>query len=311
MAVITISRQFGSLGDELASYLADKLACDVIDRQTVLEEFYDDISSENRAALKDSAKAFLREFKDGKTYKDVLIEKVLEMSECGNLIVLGEGGCVILEDDEDAIHIRVTASEELRRIRASRMLRMEMDETKNFISYSDRRRKRFISTLYERDLADPSLFDLTFNTDNLSVEECADAVMALIKKRENRRAIEAQTRVDDSINHQTSTPVYKNSTEKEFAQILDAYNIEWMYEPKTFPIEWDEGGNITMAFSPDFFLPKFNLYLELTTMDQKYVTKKNKKARKVMELYPGTNVKIVYKKDFEELVSRLKRFGGN
>lgn len=311
MAVITISRQFGSLGDELASYLADKLGCNVIDRMTVLEEFYEDISSDERAALKDSAKTFLREFKDGKTYKDVLIEKILEMTESGNLIVLGEGGCVILEDDEDAIHIRVTASEELRRIRTSRMLNMEMEETKNFISYSDKRRKRFVSTLYERDLADPSLFDLTFNTDNLSVEECADAVLALIKKRANRRAIEAQTRTDDSINHQTSAPVYKNSTEKEFAQILDAYNIEWMYEPKTFPIEWDESGNITMAFSPDFYLPKFNLYLELTTMDQKYVTKKNKKARKVMELYPGTNVKIVYKKDFEELVSRLKRFGGS
>ncbi|MBR6483489.1 MAG: cytidylate kinase-like family protein, partial [Clostridiales bacterium] len=104
--------------------------------------------------------------------------------------------------------------------------------------------------------------------------------------------------------------VFKNSTEEEFARILDMYGIEWMYEPKTFPIEWDAEGNIKMAFSPDFYLPKFNIYLELTTMDQKYVTKKNKKARMVMELYPGTTVKIVYKKDFHDLVERLKQFGG-
>ena len=64
-----------------------------------------------------------------------------------------------------------------------------------------------------------------------------------------------------------------------------------------------------MAFSPDFYLPKFNLYLELTTMDQKYVTKKNKKMRKVQELYPGTNIRIVYKKDFAELIERLRQFG--
>ena len=104
--------------------------------------------------------------------------------------------------------------------------------------------------------------------------------------------------------------MFKNETEAEFAKILDMYGIEWMYEPKTFPIEWDEDGNIRMAFSPDFYLPKFDLYLELTTMEQKYVTKKNKKARMVMDLYPGTNVRIVYKKDFQELIERLRSFGG-
>ena len=102
----------------------------------------------------------------------------------------------------------------------------------------------------------------------------------------------------------------ENETEEEFARILDMFNIEWIYEPKTFPVEWDAEGNVTMAISPDFFLPKFNLYLELTTMDQRYVTKKNKKMRLVQELYPGTNIRIVYKKDFNELVDRLKLFGG-
>jgi hypothetical protein len=86
------------------------------------------------------------------------------------------------------------------------------------------------------------------------------------------------------------------------------YEIEWLYEPKTFPIEYDAEGNIKMAFSPDFYLPKFDIYLELTTMEQKYVTIKNKKVRKVREMYPGTNVRIVYKKDFLSLVERLKRF---
>ena len=83
------------------------------------------------------------------------------------------------------------------------------------------------------------------------------------------------------------------------------YGIDWRYEPKTFPVEWDSEGRVTLAFSPDFYLPRFNLYLELTTMNQRYVTMKNKKARKVQELYPGTNVRIVYRKDF---LSMLERF---
>jgi hypothetical protein len=68
--------------------------------------------------------------------------------------------------------------------------------------------------------------------------------------------------------------------------------------PEPSPIEWDAEGNIIQAFSPDFYLTQFDTYIELTTMNQKYVTQKNRKARKVRELYPGTNVKIVLQKGF-------------
>jgi len=85
---------------------------------------------------------------------------------------------------------------------------------------------------------------------------------------------------------------------------LDMYQIDWQYEPKTFPIEWDAEGNVTMAFSPDFYLTKFDTYIELTTMNQKYVTIKNRKAKKLRELYPGTKIKVVYKRDFYSLIDR-------
>jgi hypothetical protein len=99
---------------------------------------------------------------------------------------------------------------------------------------------------------------------------------------------------------------FKHPAEEEFASILDMYGIEWQYEPRTFPVQWDAEGNVTMAFSPDFYLTKFDTYIEITTMDQKYVTTKNKKVKRLRELYPGININIVYKKDFHTL---LKRFG--
>ena len=227
-----------------------------------------------------------------------------------NLIIVGLGGCVIFKDDPKAINIRVYADEKTRIDRLTRRYNIDEEEAESSIAIGDRKHKRFVSILYDQDLASPDLYDMTLSTDRMSVEECADAVIALATKHDLRLKISRETESNNSIDHQTSTVVFKNPTEEEFARILDMYNIEWMYEPKTFPIEWDSEGNIKMAFSPDFYLPKFDIYLELTTMEQKYVTKKNKKARMVMELYPGTNVRIVYKKDFLALAERFKQFGG-
>ena len=312
MAIITISRQSGSLGDELSLYLSQKLGCEVITRQYVMENIFCDISEEEQERLSESSKHFLAII-PGKevTYKEYLSTEINSIAnDSRNLIVLGLGGFEMLGNRPDVINIRVVASMNTRVSRISRQFNMTREEAEASIVNGDRKHKRFVSILWETDLSEIEAYDLTLNTDNLSVEECASSVLALMNKKEDRLQISKETEGNDSIDHQSQTPVFKNETEAEFARILDMYNIEWMYEPKTFPIEWDEEGNIKMAFSPDFYLPKFNLYLELTIMDQKYVTKKNKKARKVMELYPGTNVRIVYKKDFMELAERLKQFGG-
>lgn len=312
MAVITISRQCGSLGDELATYLASKMGCGLVTRDFVFEHFFDGVSDDVKRQLEESPKFFLKTIEDSEiTYKDRLIEELRDMAdESSNLVVVGLGGCVALGARQDSINVKVGAALSIRKSRIARQQNVSDDQAEAILLSADRKHKRFVSNIYDRDLSEDSLYDLVLNTDKLSVEECADAVLAMVERRTQRLKITAETQSDASMNHQTEVAVFKNETEEEFAKILDMYNIDWMYEPKTFPIEWDEAGNITMAFSPDFFLPKFNLYLELTTMEQKYVTKKNKKARKVMELYPGTNVRIVYKKDFLELAQRFKQFGG-
>ncbi|MCQ2504367.1 MAG: cytidylate kinase family protein [Saccharofermentans sp.] len=312
MAIITISRLNGSLGEELADQLKSRLQCEIITRSYALENFFGDLPAEVTERLNESAKYFLTTLPDSnETYKDILIKRLKQIaSRRENIIIMGLGGCVIFKDDPRAVSIRVYADEKTRIDRLSRRYNIDEEEAESSIAIGDRKHKRFVSILFEQDLSSSDLYDLALNTDRLSVEECADAVMALISKHDLRQKISMETQDNKVIDHQTSNVVFKNPTEEEFARILDMYNIEWMYEPKTFPIEWDSEGNIKMAFSPDFYLPKFNIYLELTTMDQKYVTKKNKKARMVMELYPGTNVRIVYKKDFLALAERFKQFGG-
>ncbi len=86
------------------------------------------------------------------------------------------------------------------------------------------------------------------------------------------------------------------------SRILDFYAVRWEYEPDTFPILWNLEGDVVESFSPDFYLPDLDLYLEMTTLRQKLVRKKNRKLRRLRELYPELNVKLFYARDFRALM---------
>ena len=89
------------------------------------------------------------------------------------------------------------------------------------------------------------------------------------------------------------------------ARILDFYQVRWEYEPHTFPIVWNLDGAVVESFSPDFWLPDLDLYLEMTTLRQKLVRKKNRKLRRVLELYPDLRVKLFYARDFRALMLKF------
>ena len=91
------------------------------------------------------------------------------------------------------------------------------------------------------------------------------------------------------------------------ARILDFYQVRWEYEPHTFPIVWNLEGNVVESFAPDFWLPDLDLYLEMTTLRQKLVRKKNRKLRRVLELYPDLRVKLFYARDFRALMLKFGR----
>lgn len=91
------------------------------------------------------------------------------------------------------------------------------------------------------------------------------------------------------------------------ARILDFYDVRWQYEPHTFPIHWNLDGDVTESFSPDFFLPDLELYLEMTTLRQKLVRKKNRKLRRLRELYPELSIKLFYARDFRALMLKYGR----
>lgn len=97
-------------------------------------------------------------------------------------------------------------------------------------------------------------------------------------------------------------PQFAHQVEESFALILDYYGIAWEYEPRMFPLAWDANGNILEAFTPDFFLPDQNLFIELTTLRPQLVTRKNQKIRRLRELYPDINIKLFKRSDLRSLM---------
>ncbi|HYT29694.1 MAG TPA: hypothetical protein VEN82_02880, partial [Actinomycetota bacterium] len=102
----------------------------------------------------------------------------------------------------------------------------------------------------------------------------------------------------------SDTVSFAHSSERQFARLLDFYQIDWRYEPTSFDLEWDADGNVTQRFTPDFYLPAYDLYIEITTLNQKLVTRKNRKVRRLRERYPEVNCRIFYQRDYLSLVSK-------
>ena len=105
------------------------------------------------------------------------------------------------------------------------------------------------------------------------------------------------------------TTRFAHDSERRFARILDFYGVAWEYEPVEFVLGWDDDGRPTSGFRPDFWLPAQRLFVELTTMNQPLVTKKNGKVRRLRELYPEIRVKVLYQRDTLALLAKYGLVG--
>ena len=106
---------------------------------------------------------------------------------------------------------------------------------------------------------------------------------------------------------ETLPPRFAHDSEAELARVLDFYQVSWSYEPDVFPISWSPAGAVIESFAPDFYLPELELYVELTTLRQALVRKKNRKLRLLRQLYPEVRVKLLYARDFRALMVKYGR----
>jgi cytidylate kinase len=302
MAIITISRQIGSNGDEIAARLAEELRFTLVDHTLLVELLQaQDLSKSDVEALDEEAFGAARAHREqDRVYVDLLPTLITDIATEKDLVVLGRGGQCLFRGFPGALHVRVVAGarERVRRLMDERGI--EEPSAIRLVEESDDARRRFIRDHYGEDIDAAVHYDLVMNTDRLSVETATRLIQLTIemtdltgKGREIGRWLEA-----------AQTLPFAHPSEEEFAKVLDFYQIRWEYEPKTFPLAWDEAGNTTEAFSPDFYLVDFNLFIELTTLKQSLVTEKNRKIRRFRELYPEVKLKVFYGRDYRNLLAK-------
>lgn len=305
MSILTIARSTGSYGDQIAQAVASRLHLDYFDHERVMQQFVLPlVDKQTYALLTYSPKHFLQETNEGLSFKDYVYGALQEHAKRDPIALVGFAGVHFFQDDAEAIHVQLYADNDVRIARTATAKHCSNLEAAKFIQKKDRQSRRFASTLFGV-LDGPEHYHLSINTGKVGHIEAVDAIAALYESSAVARALNA-TSVAGSLANDSTYPQLKNASEIEFAKLLDHYELDWRYEPRTFPVEWDETGRVTMAFSPDFYLPRFDLYLELTTMNQKYVSLKNKKLAKLKERYPGVNVRIVYKRDFQAMMERFE-----
>jgi len=167
--------------------------------------------------------------------------------------------------------------------------------------------------------ATADLFDLVLNAETLGSEQMAELIETAVAATGLRErgflsaAAEAQLQFQMRLKlarygivppgHVTlRQKMFAHQSEEMFANLLDFYRIAWEYEPRSFPVQYAPDGTVLESFTPDFYLPEFDLYVELTTMKQSLVTRKNRKVRLLRQLYPHLNIQVFYQKDFENLI---------
>src|SRR5215468_3070456 len=288
MAIITISRLTGSGGREIATATAEALHFQFIDRNAmdiVIDEQFP-VRTEQLSRIK----------KDRRVYQEMVRSAIAEVAAAHNVVVLGSGAQFLFARVAASLHVQIVAPLPYRIARVMRLGNVDRPKAERIIEERDREKETFTRTLYGKDWRDPSYYDLVLNIDYFSNEIAAEIIVKAAKaKGIEATAVELPAHLREEILTtkldvaqmaepdegrampeplEDRLPEFAHPSEREFARVMDFYRIRWEYEPKTFPIEWDENQNVVKAFTPDFYLPDLDLYIELTTMKQSLVTKK-------------------------------------
>ncbi len=308
MGIITIARQTGSEGEAVADRVATDLGFALLDRSRLERLIQEHGLTGQGLDESDEERPGMASGPAGEVHVEYLQAVLLESAGREDLVVVGRGGQFLFRDCPWSLHVQVVASLSARRANLQRGRDLLEANAEDMLAEADRRRDEWIRQQYGADWSDPAYYDLIVRTDRLGIAGAAVVI---------RRAAEVQgisghlAEIATWVEQRGVTapmeglgthPVFVHPSEAELARVLDFYRIRWQYEPKSFPLAWDQAGNVTEAFTPDFYLPDLDLYLELTTLKQSLVTDKNRKIRKFRELYPDIRLKVFYGRDFRSLI---------
>lgn len=305
MAFITVSGVPATRHEELARIAAQRFNCELVTEARLA----DIIASEFGSAEGISDKA----------WPHLAISILAKLGTEHHLVVSSTGSELLFRNLPGILRVHVTEPESRRLGNVMVDRRLEREEAKDLLRRMEAEQTAVRKHRFGRAGARFESYDLVMNGEALAIDQMADVLEAAVKSKGMLEggllslAAEAQLQFQvrlklarfgivppDRVHLEHKE--FGHPSEQVFANLLDFYRIAWDYEPRSFPLQWDKDGKVLEAFTPDFYLPEFDLYVELTTMKQANVTKKNRKIRLLRAIYPHVNIQVFYQKDVRDLV---------
>ena len=304
MALITISGDPGCRPEEVGRITAQGLAFELIGPARLANLIKEEFAS---AAIPDKA------------YPFVMASTIARLATQAHLVAVTNGGASHFRKFPGALLIHLTAPESKRIGVLMVDRRVDRPAARDILREMEKQEKAARKSRFGRTTFRPEDHDLVINTGNLETEQIAaliaSAADSLHLRDHGHLSASAEAHLQFQFRLQLSkhgiAPTshvqlkrinFVHPSEEIFANLLEFYRIDWEYEPKSFPVQWDKDGRVLESFTPDFYLPEFDLYVELTTMKQAHVTKKNRKVKLLRTIYPHINIQVFYQKDFQNLI---------
>jgi cytidylate kinase len=310
MAFIALSGEPGCRHEELARMAAQRLQCELV-TEADLERMVAAQFEESQPSLPDRAWLALA--------TSILAGLGLER----HLLLCCPGAEILARDFPGAFRFHVVAPESIRVGFLAADCRLTRGEAKTRLRELTTAQFETRKRHFGLKMSPPTSFDMILNAQALAPDELLDLLASAVKSKgllesgllSEQAAAQVQFRVRLQLARFGMAPPdrvrverkpFSHPSEEVFANLLDFYRIAWDYEPRCFPLQWDKDGKVSEAFTPDFYLPEFDLYVELTTMKQANVTRKNRKIRLLRAIYPHVNIQVFYQKDVQDLVMKYR-----
>ena len=305
MAFISVSGDPGSRFEELARIAAQRLNCELVTESRLVDTIATEFGAPN--GIPDKA------------WPHLATAILAKLGAERHLVISSTGSELLFPNLPGVLRVHVAAPESRRLGNLMVDHRLERPEAKDLLKRLETERTTARKHRFGRAGSRLESFDLVMNAEVFVIEQMAEILESAVKSKGLLEAgvlslaAEAQVLFQVRLKlarfgivppdrvHQTRKE-FGHPSEEVFANLLDFYRIAWEYEPRSFPLQWDKDGKVLEAFTPDFYLPEFDLYVELTTMKQANVTRKNRKIRLLRTIYPHVNIQVFYQKDVQDLV---------
>jgi cytidylate kinase len=311
MAFIAVSGEPGCRHEEVARMAAERLGCELV-TESILDQMIAVQFGESRG-ISDRA------------WRPLAVSILASLGvDHSHLVVSCSGAEMLARDLPGVFRFHVMAPERIRLDNLVSDCRLNRAEAKIRLGKMAAAQSQIRKCRFGQKTSPTSSFDVVVNAQAMGAAQMAELLVSALRLQGVLEAAPLSARATAEVQFQVRLQLarygmlppdrvrverkaFGHPSEEVFANLLDFYRIAWDYEPRSFPLQWDKDGKVSEAFTPDFYLPEFDLYVELTTMKQANVTKKNRKIRLLRAIYPHVNIQVFYQKDVQDLVMKYRQ----